>query len=131
ALGEGQEPEGARPGRLWRSDKAPIIELSSRLLSRVARESHEPHREFTPARRIRRLAHFWSRAQWRGCSFPSEIALGRGAAIPSDHNVPFRCGSHGRRCKLRLATLRTARDTPLPAASIMGYVAGHPPIDLT
>jgi hypothetical protein len=92
-----------------------MMELAFTLIA-IARESHEPHREFTPPRRIRRLAHFWSRAQWRGCSFPTEIALGRGAAIRSDHNVPFRCGPHGRRCKLRLATLRTARDTPLPTA---------------
>jgi hypothetical protein len=49
----------------------------------------------------------WSRAQWRKCFFPSEIALGRGAAILRG-DIVFVCWrlcgcSH----KSRLATLRT------------------------
>jgi len=47
-------------------------------------------------RRIRRLAHFWSRAQWRRSLYLSEITLGRGAAIRDNHFVSFRCGPHGR-----------------------------------
>ena len=71
--------------------------------------------EFSPARRIRRLAHVWSRAP----PYLSENTLDRGAAIRRGDNMLVRRWPHGRRCKSKLAALIDRADrTPLPAALV-------------